>query len=76
MHDKGNDGSPRSNVHKRSNYTTTIASSYLHGNTHASLDAATNIIAIPHDQDRNHRVPNLMSTVSTVVAVVELYLHS
>lgn len=44
-------------VHERSDNTATVAGADLHGNGNASLDAAAGVVSVPHDQDRDHRVP-------------------
>jgi hypothetical protein len=43
-------------LHKGGNHTTAIAESNLHSNADATLSTAANIVPIPHNHDRNHRV--------------------
>jgi hypothetical protein len=46
--------------HERGNNSATIAKADLHGNADASFNATSDIVAIPHHHDWNHRVSNCL----------------
>ena len=55
------------NLHERGDDTTAVADTNLHGNGDSTLDAPTDVVSIPHDQDWNHGIHARSSEESACV---------
>ena len=66
----------RVNVHEGSNDATAVAGAHLHRDADASLNAAANVVAIPHNQYGDHWIPELFVRREDALLRKKLDVHS